>query len=122
MNRNKMNNVHNNFQNITLYKRVLCVCSAGLLRSPTIARVLQEKYGYNTRSAGISQEYALVEVSDYLLEWADEVVCANVDHERAIQGLWPEFLGKIQTLNIPDDFDYMNENLVALIKERYKSE
>ena len=35
------------------YKRVLTVCSANMLRSPTIAHVLSaEPYNFNTRSAG----------------------------------------------------------------------
>ena len=50
-------------------KRVLFVCSAGLLRSATAARIYASKY--NTRAAG-SANYALVPVSDELIAWADE--------------------------------------------------
>ncbi len=36
------------------YKRVLCVCSAGVLRSATTAVVLsKEPFNFNTRSAGL---------------------------------------------------------------------
>ena len=52
-------------------KRVLCVCSAGLLRSPTIAKVLVMN-GYNTRSCGC-RDYALIQIDNVLIEWADIV-------------------------------------------------
>ena len=50
---NRIANSTNPFQKD--YKRVLCVCSAGLLRSPTAAYVLsQAPYNYNTRAAGLT--------------------------------------------------------------------
>lgn len=132
MNRNKWHNVSNPHQNIEKYKRVLCVCSAGLLRSPTIARVLQEKYGYNTRAAGISIEYALIHADSYLVEWADEIVCADISHEEYIRlqhtglvsslGLSIDIPPPIKTLNLPDEFGYMDEELCKLILERYKDD
>lgn len=73
---NRIANSTNQFQGS--YKRVLCVCSAGLLRSPTTALVLsQPPYNYNTRAAGLTKEFALVPVDPVLLHWADEVVCMN---------------------------------------------
>lgn len=53
--------------------RILCVCSAGLLRSPTIANFLAGK-GYNTRAVGISEEYALIPMTPLLYYWADIIV------------------------------------------------
>jgi predicted protein tyrosine phosphatase len=61
--------------------RVLCVCSAGLLRSPTMARVLTSRYSYvNPRAVGISQEYALIPLDKVHLFWADLILCADSDH------------------------------------------
>lgn len=62
-------------------KKVLCICSAGLLRSPTAAHILSaEPFNFNTRSAGMYEEYALVPVDDALLSWADEIVCVEKEH------------------------------------------
>lgn len=119
-----MNRIHNStnpFQG--KYKKVLCVCSAGLLRSPTTAVVLsQEPYNYNTRAAGITAEYALIVVDTVLLEWADEIVCMEPRQKAAIN----ERLNKLQAigkpvvcLDIPDQYRYRDEELIALIKERY---
>ncbi len=69
------------------YKRVLCVCSAGVLRSATTAVVLsQEPFNYNTRSAGV-EHYALTPITLPLLFWADEIVCMTKEHEMKIKAL-----------------------------------
>lgn len=106
------------------YKRVLCVCSAGMLRSPTIAHVLSaEPWNCNTRIAG-TEPYALTHVTDDLLEWADEIVCADTEHAIYIRSrLMDLALGHkdplIVTLRIPDEYEYRNPELVELINSRY---
>ena len=61
---NKLHNLRNPFQGEA--KKVLCVCSAGLLRSPTAAIILQRDYGFNTRSCGINPDYALIDFDEIL--------------------------------------------------------
>lgn len=115
---NRMWNITN--PNQGQYKRVLCVCSAGLLRSPTMARVFAEEYNYNTRAAGITKEYALIPVDEALVAWAHEIVCAESWMMKTIKAEYPGYLGRIIALDIPDQFEYMNHNLVELIKEKYE--
>jgi len=112
---NRKVNSHNKWQGE--YKRVLCVCSAGLLRSPTTAFVLsQEPYNYNTRSAGLTQEFALIPVDEVLLEWAEEIVCMNDKQKIELQRM----TGKpVLALNIPDQFEYRNPELIEIIKKNY---
>lgn len=112
---NRKWNSKNEFQG--KYKRVLCVCSAGLLRSPTAAWVLSnEPYNFNTRAVGLEQSYALIPVDDVLIEWADEIVCMNEKQEQALKGY-----GKpVRNLNINDSFDYRDKGLVTIIKMRAK--
>lgn len=128
---NALHNVTNPYQGKG--KRVLCLCSAGCLRSPSCAIILQHKYGYNTRSAGVS-DYALIPVSTALLEWADEIVCVEQEIEIQLmndiqllvnQGLWveediDEIRQKTITLDIPDIYEYMNPTLQRIIIEQYK--
>lgn len=105
-------------------RKVLCVCSAGCLRSPTAANVLHTEYGYNTRSAGIEEEYAIVPVTARLLMWADEIVCMESWQAQEVH----EMLAKMDIqryvvcLNIEDDFSYMQPELVDLIKQRYTNQ
>ena len=104
------------------YKRVLTVCSANMLRSPTMAHVLSaEPYNFNTRSAGIAG-FALIPVTEELLLWADEVVCADTEHALNIRDKLMQYqLDKpIVNLNIPDIYEYRNPKLIELIKERYE--
>ena len=103
------------------YKRVLTVCSANMLRSPTIAHVLASApYDYNTRSAGTSN-IALIPVTDALLFWADEIVCAETEHAISVRNMLMEFdLDKpIVNLGIPDNYEYRDPKLIELIHSRY---
>lgn len=114
------------------HKKVLCVCSAGVLRSPSAAVVLsQEPFNYNTRAAGIDAAFALIPVDQVLLAWADEIVCMTLDHERAIKkmiedvGHQDQYLYQnlkntpIFCLDIPDSFAYRDQGLMRMIGERY---
>ena len=97
-------------------KKVLCVCSAGLLRSPTAAVVLsQEPFNYNTRAAGL-REYALVQVDEVLLHWADEIVCMEMWMVYELAKMTDKV---IVCLDIPDEFNYRDNKLVELVKSRY---
>ena len=103
------------------YKRVLTVCSANMLRSPTIAHVLSaEPYNFNTRSAGTAG-FALIPVTTDLLMWADEIVCADTEHALDIRNKLMDYnLDKVViNLGIPDNYEYRNPDLIKLIKERY---
>ena len=114
---NRLHNCKNPHQGIS--KKVLCVCSAGLLRSPTAAKVLWQEFGYNTRACGIDTEYALVPLDSVLLDWCDEVVCMDKHQEIELMTLTHK---PIINLSIKDNFEYMNETLVDLIKVGYGRE
>ena len=104
------------------YKRVLTVCSANMLRSPTMAHVLSaEPYNFNTRSAGTAG-FALIPVTEDLLVWCDEVVCADTEHALYIRDKMMEWMldKPVINLNIPDIYEYRNPELIELIKERYE--
>ncbi len=105
--------------------RVLFVCSAGLLRSPTGAAWGIVKHGWNTRSCG-SEEYALIPLSPELIMWANRIVFVNpANFDSAItrfKGTFAEVFvdwqghktfelselikSKAVVLDIPDNHDY----------------
>ena len=96
-------------------KKVLCVCSAGLLRSPTAAVVLANPpFNYNTRAAGIDKDFALIPVDEVLIEWADEIVCMSLDQQMALEEMTDK---PVHNLDIADDYERMNPTLVKLIKD-----
>lgn len=113
---NRLYNCKNPYQGNS--KKVLCVCSAGLLRSPTTALVLaQEPYNYNTRAVGL-HDYALIPIDDVLIEWADEIVVMDKGQKSLILDRF-KTTKPIKVLEIPDNFEYRNDDLIKLIKERY---
>lgn len=112
---NRLGNCKNPYQGV--YKKVLCVCSAGLLRSPTAALVLSQKpFNYNTRAAGVSKEFALIAVDEVLLAWADEVVCMEEEHRQFLEQRTDK---PIVCLNIVDSHEYRSADLMWRIKEKY---
>ena len=119
--RNQLANVGNPFQGKA--KKVLCICSAGLLRSPTLANVLHRQFGFNTRAVGSCQEYALIPISQALIWWADEIVFVNqenFDDLGDLEKLEIEDVGvKVTVLDVHDDFDWNDPELQALLLEEY---
>lgn len=117
---NRLGNATNPHQ--TMVPKVLTVCSAGLLRSPTAANVLHKEYGYNTRAAGATEEFALIPVDEVLLTWADEIVCVEprvYDALRTEQYLPILEEKRVIVLNIPDKFEWGNPELEELILKQY---
>lgn len=102
--------------------KVLCVCSAGLLRSPTAANVLHREFGFNTRAVGITKEYALTLLEDVHLHWADEIVCMeswmayNIEDRLERLNLQDKSL---YALNVKDEYEYMDEELQREILRKY---
>lgn len=116
---NQLGNSKNPYQGSAI--KALCVCSAGLLRSPTIAKYLTSK-GYNTRACGTSQEYALIPISEALLNWADEIHVVQ-EQEEYIRGLVEEYgaEAKIVVLDIPDKYGTFDNKLESIIKSFYEN-
>lgn len=127
MNKQLMNRIHNSTNPCQgEFKKVLCVCSAGLLRSPTAAWVLSNPpFNFNTRAAGATDAFALVQVDDVLLSWADEIVCMEQDHVDLIKAKFASGIKikekPIICLHIEDSYYYRQEELKWLIAEKYKA-
>ena len=119
--RNQLGNVHNPHQRG--YKKVLCVCSAGLLRSPTLASVLNQELGYNTRAVGSCTSFALIPITEALIHWADEIIFVDkfAYHEAEREALAEiKRLGKeVRILNIPDKYGYSEGALREACLKQY---
>lgn len=113
---NRIWNIANPYQGEA--KKVLCVCSAGLLRSPTAANVLHRELGYNTRACGIDTDHALIPIDEVLVAWADEIVVMEERHASYIEHTFGGDYN-IKRLDIPDSFAYMNEDLQRFILQGY---
>ena len=118
---NRLHNTHNPNQGLS--KKVLCVCSAGLLRSPTLAWVLSnEPFNFNTRAVGTSDNYALIVLDEVQLQWADAVVF--VDDSNYITACYEhkELIDNMEhyVLQIPDVYQFRHPKLVEIATEQLK--
>lgn len=118
--RNQLHNINNPFQGDT--KKVLTVCSAGLLRSATLQNFLIREYGYNVRNCGTEESYALIPISEALLLWADEIVFVNEENYLNARGYLQEYslLDRTFVLDIPDMYAFNDPELVKECKRQYE--
>jgi len=118
--RNQLHNISNSWQGNT--KKVLCVCSAGLLRSATLQNFLILEYGYNVRNCGTEESYALIPISQALVLWADEIVFVNASNFNSVKSELAEYgvLEKCHVLNIPDVFAFNEPPLIEICKDQYQ--
>jgi predicted protein tyrosine phosphatase len=108
----------NPFQGKT--KKVLFVCSMGILRSATAAHIYAGKY--NTRCAGTYDD-ALIQLSPILIAWADEIVFVNKENYEAALSKYARnttLVSKSMVLNISDNYPYMAPELIKELEEQYE--
>ena len=125
MSHNREYNVRNPHQGKS--KKVLCVCSAGLLRSPTLANVLHREFGYNTRAVGVVSDYALIPLDRVQLLWADEVVFVEPRVHKEAKNLctnenWGELedlVAQVTVLGVPDKYEFMSTELQKICLKQY---
>jgi predicted protein tyrosine phosphatase len=97
--------------------RLLFVCSRNRLRSPTAAAVFSSYPGVEALSAGTSPD-AENPISAELIEWADVVLAMEKMHRRKLNERFKaKFKAKkIVVLDIPDDYSFMDSDLVRILK------
>ncbi len=99
--------------------RVLFICSQNRLRSPTAERVFASWPGLEVESAGLNHD-ATVPVDAELLAWAELIVVMERAHRKRLSKRFRSSLGgkRIVCLDIPDDYEYMEPALVALLERK----
>jgi predicted protein tyrosine phosphatase len=99
--------------------KVLFICSANKLRSPTAEAVFSRYEGIEASSAGVNVD-AKTTVSADLVEWADVVVTMEQHHASFLQERFGYLLRRrrVAVLGIPDHYQYMDPELVRLLKEK----
>jgi predicted protein tyrosine phosphatase len=99
--------------------RVLFLCSRNQWRSPTAEAVYQNDPRVEARSAGVSA-VARRRVTEKLLRWADVVLVMEAEHKRRLREQFPDSFHELRVgvLDIADEFEFMDTELVALLKER----
>ena len=96
---------------------ILFLCSRNRLRSPTAERVFADRA--ETDSAGLAPDADLRRSGDQVL-WADLIVVMEKSHRSRLKRAFPRQLAgkRVFCLDIPDNYDFMQPELVALLEKR----
>jgi predicted protein tyrosine phosphatase len=128
--RNQLGVLFNAYQGKT--KKVLTVCSAGCLRSPTAAHILSSQpWNFNTRCAGTSKEYAIIPVTEALIAWADIILVMDSDQQKYVNDLQNKLfndidnwvydfqLKEVVNLEIDDVYEYRSPALIKIMTDKF---
>jgi predicted protein tyrosine phosphatase len=104
---------------VTRPRRLLFICSQNRLRSPTAEAVCQGVEGIEAISAGTNND-AEQPVTGDLIEWADTIIVMERHHRNRLTSKFRSQLKDKQlvVLGIPDEYEYMQPELVHLLKAR----
>jgi protein-tyrosine phosphatase len=96
---------------------ILFICSKNEWRSRTAETIFKHNQNHHFRSAGTSQE-ARVKVNEKLIHWADLIFVMEKKHKLRLEEKFGDLLHhkKIVILNIEDNYEYMDEELIHLLK------
>ena len=102
-------------------KHLLFICAMNKLRSPTAEEIFCEHPGISADSAGINRGAEVI-LSAEQLEWADIIFVMEKIHLRKLNEKYSKYLKskRIVTLNIPDNYAYMDEDLIDILQRKCK--
>ena len=102
--------------------KILFVCTINRMRSATAQAIFQTDQRFEVRSAGTDKN-ANVVLSGDLLNWADSIVVMEKHHRNYIRSKFPTVYDrkKIVCLYIEDEYDFMQPELISILKERVES-
>lgn len=87
------------------------------MRSATAHKIYEHDDRFIVNSAGTSKDAATV-LTEELLQWADSIIVMEKEHRNFIRKHFPKIYEakRIVCLYIPDEYDYMQEELIFLLK------
>jgi predicted protein tyrosine phosphatase len=96
----------------------LFVCSRNRWRSPTAERVWRDSVAVNVRARGVSPKAERV-VREEDVRWADVVFVMERGQRNKLVDRFPGIdRDRIVVLDIPDAYQFMDPELVALLQDR----
>ena len=100
-------------------RNVLFVCSQNRLRSPTAEQVFASHPALNVASAGTNHD-AENPLTSELVRWADIIFVMEKFHRNKLTKRFKGDLkdARIICLEIPDEYEFMDEGLVRLLKAK----
>jgi predicted protein tyrosine phosphatase len=98
---------------------LLFLCNQNRLRSPTAETIFSDIDGYDVQSADLNND-AAVPVTPELVEWADYIFVMEKSHKNRLRKKFGRYLNtqRLIGLNIPDEYEFMEESLIGFLKQR----
>jgi predicted protein tyrosine phosphatase len=89
------------------------------MRSATAHKIYDGDERFEVKSAGTDNSANTV-ISNELLTWADSIVVMEKHHRNFIRQKFPDIYKNktIVCLYIPDDYDYMQAELIIILKDK----
>ena len=99
----------------------LFLCARNRRRSPTAEQVSPSRPGVETASAGLAPD-AEEQVTPDHLEWANIIFVMERAHRAKLQRRFGRHLksARVVCLDIPDDYAFMQPELVALLEKKVR--
>ncbi|ARS49651.1 phosphotyrosine protein phosphatase [Ectopseudomonas mendocina] len=99
--------------------RALFICSRNLLRSPTAEQLFGSWPGVETDSAGLAPD-AEVRLSAEQVQWATLILVMEKRHRSRLMRQYRQALAgkRVICLDIPDDYAYMQPELIELLQRK----
>ncbi|MBK5533622.1 phosphotyrosine protein phosphatase [Pseudomonas sp. TH08] len=100
---------------------LLFVCSRNQWRSPTAEAIWRRRDGFNVRSAGTSPN-ARKPIGPADIRWADLIFVMERKHLNRLHAEYARLLEhkRIYSLDIPDDYQFMDPELVDILEDAVK--
>lgn len=99
--------------------KLLFVCTVNRMRSATAHKIYEGDDRFEVKSAGTDKTANTV-LTKEILDWADSIVVMEKHHRNHIRKHFPEIykIKRIVCLYIPDDYDYMQTELIGILKDK----
>jgi len=100
---------------------LLVVCGRNKRRSRTAEYLFKNDQRFNIRSVGLSPKSER-QIKGRDIEWADLIFVMEDGYKGRITGTFRHLeLPEFEVLNIPDEFEYLDAELIEILKERINS-
>jgi predicted protein tyrosine phosphatase len=99
--------------------KILFVCTINRMRSATAHKIFENDSRFEVKSAGTDKSASTV-LTPELMDWADAIIVMEKSHRSFIRSKYQGYYNtkKIVCLYIPDEYDYMQPELIAILKDK----
>jgi predicted protein tyrosine phosphatase len=100
-------------------RRVLFICGKGRHRSPTAEQIFLSMPDWETDFAGLGADADVI-VSSEQIEWATHIAVMEKRQMVRLRRMFPKLVSGrgLVSLDVPDNFAFMEDDLVALLCAR----